>query len=186
MPGKAPSGWSRAQRGLHWWAAALVFTGFALGWLMVGVPLSQLLIKFLLYQLHKTIGLTVLALSLARLLVLARRGRPASDSTLADWQRRAARAVHLGLYVLLFLVPALGYLTAATAPAQVPTLFLGVIPVPHLVGTNPEWFPFLRQTHRFLAILLAAIGAGHAVAAIHNHLQGRNTLLGMWRGPPTA
>ena len=184
MPDKAPSGWSRAQRSLHWWTAALVFTGFALGWLMVGVPLSQLLIKFLLYQLHKTIGLTVLALSVARLLVLARRGRPEWNPMLPDWQQKAAKAVHRGLYVLLLVVPALGYLIAATAPVQIPTLFLGVIPVPHLVGTNPQWFAFLRQIHRLMAILLATIGAGHAIAAVHNHLRGRSTLTGMWRGQP--
>jgi len=186
MPDSPPSGWDRTQRGLHWWTAALVFAGFALGWLMVGVPVSQLLAKFLLYQLHKTIGLTVLALSLARLAVLARRGRPGWDATIPDWQRTAARVVHLGLYVLLFVVPVLGYLTAATAPAEVPTLFLGVIPVPNLVGTNPQWFPLLRQVHRFMAILLATIGAGHAVAAIHHHVQGKNTLIRMWRGQPAA
>jgi cytochrome b561 len=167
MPDNPPSGWSRAQRGLHWWSAVLVFTGFALGWLMVGVPVSQLLVKFLLYQLHKTIGLTVLMLSVARLAILARRGRPELDPTIPDWQQKTAKGMHRGLYVLLLLVPVLGYLTAATAPAQVPTLFLGVIPVPHIVGTNPRWFPLLRQVHRLMAILLAAIGTGHAMAAIH-------------------
>jgi cytochrome b561 len=76
----------------------------------------------------------------------------------------------------------MGYLTAATAPAQVPTLFLGVIPVPHVVSTNADAFAVLRQLHRALAVTLIALASAHALAAVHNHLQGRATLTRMWRG----
>jgi len=41
-----------AQRKLHWWTAALVLLGCAIGWLMVVVPFRHLLAKFFLYQLH--------------------------------------------------------------------------------------------------------------------------------------
>jgi cytochrome b561 len=177
-----PAGWSAAQRRLHWWTAALVALGFALGWVMVAVPLRALLAKFLLYQAHKTFGLLVLGLTLARLAVRLRRGRPAWDAALPAWQLRAAAWMHAALYVLLLAVPALGYLTAATAPAQVPTLFLGVIPVPHLVGTDPAWFAVLRQVHRALAILLVALAAAHALAALANHRRGHRGLVAMWRG----
>ena len=90
--------------------------------------------------------------------------------------------MHAALYGLLLVVPALGYLTAATAPAQVPTLFLGVIPVPHLVGTDLAWFAVLRQVHRALAILLVALATAHALAALANHLRGHRGLVAMWRG----
>jgi cytochrome b561 len=59
-------GWTKAQRRLHWSTAVLVLLVFPLGWLMVGVPLSQLLLKFLLYQLHKTLGILAFALSVTR------------------------------------------------------------------------------------------------------------------------
>jgi cytochrome b561 len=177
-----PAQWSSAQRRLHWWTASLVGLGFVLGWVMVAVPLRVLLTKFLLYQAHKTLGLLVLMLTLARLPVRLRRGRPAWDAALPAWQRRAAARMHLALYGLLLVVPALGYLTAATAPAQVPTLFLGVIPVPHLVGTDLAWFAVLRQVHRALAILLVALATAHALAALANHLRGHRGLVAMWRG----
>ena len=117
-------GWGRTQRRLHWWTAILVLTAFPLGWVMVGVPIQELLLKFVLYQLHKTIGLTVLALTIARLAVRRARGRPEWDDLPAG-QRRAAGAMHALLFALLILVPLLGYLTAATAPAQVPTCSWG-------------------------------------------------------------
>jgi cytochrome b561 len=181
MRTEPPLAWTRAQRRLHWWTAALVLLAFPLGWLMVGVPLSQLLVKFLLYQLHKTLGILAFALAVIRLLVRARRGRPGWDEDMPGWQRRAAGAVHALLYAFLLATPALGYLVAATAPAGVPTLFLGVIPVPHLVAPDPVWFSVLRQVHRSMAILLVVLAGGHAVASIHNHLRGRGTLVRMWR-----
>jgi cytochrome b561 len=149
---------------------------------MVGVPLSQLLLKFLLYQLHKTLGILVFALVVVRLVVRARDGRPRSDEDLPAWQRQAAGAVHVLLYAVVFVTPLLGYFTAATAPIGIPTLFLGVIPIPHIVGADPVWFAVLRQVHRSMAILLVVLAGAHAIAAFHNHLRGRGTLIRMWRG----
>ncbi|HEX5327675.1 MAG TPA: cytochrome b/b6 domain-containing protein [Acetobacteraceae bacterium] len=173
--------WTRLQRGLHWWTAGLVPTGFALGFLMVGTPLQELLLKFLLYQAHKTIGLTVLALTAARLL-RALRGRPRRLERLPDWQHRAAPIMHAVLYGLLLVTPVLGYFTAATAPARIPTLFLLVVPVPHMVGADAAWFGILRLLHLGCAITLMVLAAMHAVAAVHHHVRGRAVLIAMWRG----
>jgi len=145
---------------------------------MVGAPLSALLLKFLLYQLHKTIGLTVLALTTARLVLRAIHRRPAWAERLPDWQRRAASVVHAVLYGLLLVTPVLGYLTAATAPA----LFLLVLSVPHVVGPDPTWFAVLRPVHRGCAVALVGLALGHAMAAVHHHMHGRSVLVGMWRG----
>lgn len=182
VPAEVPRRWSRAQRSLHWWTACLVVIAFPLGWLMVGVSLDQLLLKFALYQLHKTIGIVVFVLVLARLAIRAGRGRPAWEDGLIPWQRGAARAMHVLLYVLLVLIPVLGYFTAATAPARIPTLFLGVLPIPHVVGADPFWFDILRQAHRALALLLVSLACGHAAAAIANHVAGQAALRVMWRG----
>ena len=184
MPAEVPAGWSRGQRRLHWWSAALIVAGFALAWPMVALPLDQLLAKFLLYQAHKTIGLTVLALLLWRFGLRLRRGRPAWDAGLPPAQARLAGAGHGALYALMLVVPVLGYFVAATAPAQVPTLFLLVLPVPHAVGADPAAFAVLRVVHRAAAILLLALAAGHAAMAVRHHLRGRPTLTRMWRAVP--
>jgi cytochrome b561 len=174
--------WSAAQRRLHWWGAGLIAVAFAVAWVMVAVPLTELLVKFVLYQVHKTLGLTVLALVLWRLVLRARRGRPAWEADLPPWQRRAASWMHVALYALALAVPVLGYFTAATAPARVPTLFLLVIPIPHVVGPSEAGFDVLRAVHRAAAILLVLLALGHAAAAVHNHRRGRATLARMWRG----
>jgi cytochrome b561 len=178
----AAEAWSRAQRRLHWWTAGLVAAGFALGWIMVAVPLRDLLTKFLLFQLHKTLGLIVLGCVLWRLALRARRGRPAAEPGLAAWERGAARFGQGALYALLLAVPVLGYLTACTAPGGVPTLFLAVIPIPAVVGPDPGWYAALRVTHRWAAIALVGLATGHALAALRHHRRGRRLLARMWRG----
>jgi cytochrome b561 len=176
-----PADWSLAQRLLHWATAVLVIGGFVLAFVMVALPLRELLLKFTLYQVHKSIGLTVLLLVVARLLLRAVRGRPAPE-TLPPWQTRAASAVHATLYGLLLVVPALGYCVASTASLRIPTRFLGLVAVPDPFGPDPALFAVLRPLHQALAIALIVLAAGHAAMAIHHHLQRRGVLRRMWFG----
>ena len=182
MRGDGEGDWSKAQRRLHWWTAALIFAALPLGFLMVAVPLQKLLVKFLLYQLHKTIGITVLLLVAARLWLRAARGRPAWERGLPRAQRRLAAAAHAALYALMIGTPVLGYLTAATAPAQVPTLFFLWINIPHVVGVDARWYQALRPMHLAAAVLLVSLAIGHAGMAVLHHARGRATLVRMWRG----
>ena len=179
---EAPAAWSRAQRVLHWAIAALVLLAAPIGMSMVGLSFRHLLLKFLLYQLHKTLGIAAFLLALGQLALHWRRGRPAWDADLPRWQRRAAAIVHASLFGLLIVTPCLGYLVAATAPARIPTLFLGVIPVPHLVGTHPAWYAVLRQAHLGLALAMLLLTGGHAFMAVRHQREGRRTLSRMWRG----
>jgi cytochrome b561 len=182
MPAEPAAAWPPAQRRLHWWTAALVLLAAPLGFLMVRVPLSDLLAKFLLYQLHKSIGITVLLLVAARLLLRVARGRPPWDAAVPERQRRLAAIMHAVLYVLLIATPVLGYLVAATAPAQVPTFYLLLINVPHLLATDAGRYAVLMPIHRAAALLLVFLAAGHAAAAIDHHRRGGATLARMWRG----
>lgn len=176
------TGWSRAQRRLHWAVALLVPLTLALGFLMVELPWRPLAPKFLAYQAHKSFGLVVFLLVAWRLLLRWRRGRPAEDAGLPLWQVRAARVVQAVLYGLLLVVPGLGYLSAASAPAQVPTMLFMLLPVPHVLGPDEARFVLLRAVHLWLAVGLMALACGHALMALRHHAQGRPVLRGMWRG----
>ena len=179
--GARPRSWSLAQRLLHWGIAGLVLTAAPLAVAMVAVPFTQLLLKFVLYQAHKSIGLVVLALALCQLALHWRRGRPPPDGDLPPWQRRAAGAVHAVLFALLLAVPALGYLSAAAAPVRIPTIVFGLVPVPHVIGPDPAAFAVLRRVHLALALLLLTLVAGHAAMALRHHIHGRDTLRQMLR-----
>ncbi len=180
--GVGRGGWSRAQRRLHWWVALLVPLTLALGFLMVELPLRPLAPKFLAYQAHKSFGLVVFGLVAWRLVLRWRRGRPVADAGLPRWQVRAAGMVHAVLYGLLLMVPVLGYLSAASAPGQVPTMIFLLVPVPHVVGPDAARFALLRLVHLWLAVGLVALALGHALMALRHHAQGRPVLRAMWRG----
>lgn len=175
----APQRWSLAQRRLHGWVAVLVILAFALSFAMVALPLSQLLAKFLAYQLHKSLGLMVLILTLWRLALRLRRAPP-ELADLSPFTQRAARLGQGALYTLLISVPLLGYFTAQTAPGPVPTTLFLIIPVPHLLAPDPALYARLRPIHQFAAWSLVLLAAGHAAMALRHHLQGVPLLRRIW------
>jgi cytochrome b561 len=181
MAAEPPLSWSRAQRGLHWTMAALVLTTVPMGLVMVALPFRHLLLKFVLYQAHKTIGITVFVLACLLLALHWRRGRPPFQG-LPPWQVRAASSGHQALFALVIVTPVLGYFLAATAPARIPTLFLGVFNIPHVVGTDPAMYAVLHRVHLALALLLALLACGHAAVALRHQITGLGTLARMWRG----
>jgi cytochrome b561 len=140
---------ARIRRHLHWWTAALVAVGFAIAWGMTALPATELLLKFLLYQLHKSLGLCVAGLATLRLILAWRAG---------DRPRRMQAA----LYALLLLVPLLGYLTAAASPTDVPTLFFLLFRVPHVIVPDQAVFDVIRPVHKWMAIGLIGLAAWHA------------------------
>lgn len=141
---------ARVRRHLHWWTVALVVLGFSIAWVMTALPVTLLLVKFLLYQLHKSLGLLVFGLTVLRLFLVWRTGdRP--------------RGVQAALYGLLLVVPLLGYLTAAASPTVVPTLFFLLLRVPHAIAPDKTVFDAIRPLHEWLAIGLIVLAAWHAV-----------------------
>src|SRR5689334_10154150 len=182
-PADALRGWSLPQRVLHWATALCIVFAFSISWIMVALPRQQLLLKFSLFQAHKTAGILVILFVLTRLVLRTLHERPPEDDV-PRWQRRAAGLMHVLLYALAAITPLLGYFMAATSRA--PTLFFGILPIPSITGPNPEWSAWLVPIHRTAAIVLVTLAFAHALAAIYNHLRGRVTLVRMWRGTPQA
>ena len=179
--GQSP-GWSTAQRRLHWLVASGVVLALLLAWVMTSLPDSHRLVKFLLYQLHKSIGLLVLGGAAARLVLRARRSRPPLPETFSPWRRRLVAAGHFALHGLLLAVPVLGYLSNSTSPSRIPVLFLVVIPLPNVTGPSEWWNHWLSLAHLVAALTLLALSCGHAAMALFHHRKGLDVLRGMaWR-----
>ena len=114
-------------RHLHWMVAAGVAVQLTLGWgsETIGGDAGMRLLRI-----HFQLGMVLLVLMLLRLACRWSRRMPSAASEVPCWQRRVARAVHATLYLLLFLLPASGYVIWVWM-AQ-PLEVLGVVAVPRL------------------------------------------------------
>lgn len=166
--------YTSAAIGLHWIIAALIVGGFALGWVMTRIPgITPDKLRF--YSWHKWIGVTVLTLAVMRIVWrLTHRAPPLPDS-MGVWQRCAAHGVHAALYVLMIAIPVSGYLYSAAA--NVPVVYLGLVPLPPLIAPDPALKAWLKSIHVALDYGLLALVAGHIAAAVKHQWIDRDGLL---------
>ena len=162
--------------GLHWIIAALIITAFALGWIMTDLEVSPL--KLRMFNWHKWVGITILLLLIVRLLWRLTH-RPPVMLPMPKWQRITANVTHVVLYVLLVLQPLSGWVYSNAA--GYPIVYLGLIPLPTLVGKDKQVADVLMERHEFLGWLLLGVAALHILAALKHHfVDGDTTLKRMW------
>ncbi len=164
------STWPRTLRLLHWASAVLVIGALGLGAYMVQI-VEDPAERFDLTQTHKTVGVAVLALTLARLCLRAFATAPRQVRLLL-----AAKAAHAGLYALLLLLPASGWLMATTTPVRVPTVVLGLFALPYPLAPDLATYRVAHGVHVAAAISLALLVLVHSAAALAHMLQGRRFL----------
>ena len=102
---------------LHWAIAALMLFQLALGQFMGPgrTPLS-----FARFQLHKSVGITILLLTVLRLLWRLMKKPPASS--VGGWEGALAKLVHVAFDGLLLALPITGWVIVSASPTQIPTL----------------------------------------------------------------
>ena len=176
--------WGSAAKFFHWTIVLLIITQGAVGLTMVGMPKTPKVIPW--YSFHKSVGLTILALAVLRLLWRAFDRRPAEPPDTPHWQALGARAGHALLYVLLFLVPLSGWWFDSVSSLR-PLYWFGLIHVPPLGGPDvsiPDLKEVTRGRHEFLFWALVVVASGHALMALIHQFAHRNNVLGrMWPAP---
>jgi cytochrome b561 len=163
---------------LHWLLAVALFGALGVGLYMSSLPLSPMRLR--LVNWHKWAGLTILALSVLRL--LWRLGhQPPPPPPMAAWQRRAAQTTQAMLYALFLAVPLAGW--AYSSAAGFPVVLYGVLPLPDWVDADRALADTLKSVHRALAYGLATMIALHLAAALKHQVVDRDGLLRrMWPG----
>jgi cytochrome b561/polyisoprenoid-binding protein YceI len=163
---------------LHWLIAAAIVLQIALGLRMGSGDTPE---AFAVFQLHKSVGITILLLSLVRLGWRLSHPPPPLPATLAPWERTLARITHIAFYAIMIGMPLTGWLIVSTSRIAVPTLLYGVIPWPHLPGVAqlaPEarkaWFGAGVQAHELLAWSLIGLLALHVAGALKHQLFSRD------------
>lgn len=171
---RSPQRYNAVAATLHWLLAGLLIFQIALGAWMTALPLG--LQKYQLFQLHKSLGITILALSLIRLGWRLAAPPPPFDASLRPWERALAHGVHWALYVFMIGAPLLGWATVSAAPGPAPTRFFGLFPLPPLplvAGAGKVWQDRLGDAHGLLAWTGAALIVLHLAGALKHQFIDR-------------
>lgn len=165
--------WGSPAKCLHWAVALLVLAQFALGWAAVTWRLSPL--KLDLFVWHKSIGISILALMVLRVMWRLANPVPALPDTIPAWERRAARRGHFLLYSMLFAMPLSGWVV--NSAANIPFRIFWRVPLPRIARPDEVIAALSARVHLILFIGLAALLLLHIVAAMRHHLTRRNNVL---------
>jgi len=163
-------GWRNTSRRYGW-------LGQSLHWLVVaGIIAAYFTAEGdgdSLMALHRSLGITILALAVVRLACRLADRSPELPASMASWQRTAAGAAHVLLYALLFLVPLTGWLLSS-AEGDAVTVF-GLLELPTLAA--PAGADLLEGFHEAMFNALVALATLHAAAALKHHFWDRDGVL---------
>ena len=166
-------GYTRTAISLHWLIVALLVAQFIVAWTMPHIgrntPVTTLI------SLHFSFGVLILVVAVLRLFWRASHGEPAPANGLPPWQTASARVVHWLLYLLLFVLPMLGWLNASWR--GMPVVMFGR-ELPKLLATRAPGWAWTGDVHVFLStyVLLALVGL-HVAAALYHYLIRRDGVL---------
>jgi cytochrome b561 len=163
---------------LHWLIAACVFCQITLGLWMIGIPKSPPGARAWWFNVHKSIGITLGALILVRVLWRLAHRAPPLPLTMAKWERVAANSNHALLYVCMAVMPLTGYLGSSFT--QYPILYFGMR-LPHWGWDAPALKELCSQVHLTTVVIFIALIALHIAAALKHWLIDRDgSLERMW------
>lgn len=157
---------------LHWLLAALILGMLTVGFVLRAMPNADPQ-KIDILRIHMAVGVSVLALMLIRFVVRVRTVLPVRATTGHRFLDRLARIIHYSFYVIVVLMVATGYSTAALA--GLPAIVFG-----HSGNALPRRFTIYPTfiAHTLLAELLVVFVALHLFAALYHQFVKRDGLLG--------
>jgi cytochrome b561 len=167
---------------MHWIIAALILINLYLGFRM---GFLRGLAQFNVFQLHKSVGITILVLSVARLLWRVLNPPPPGLPHIKPWEKAAAAGVHWGFYVIMVGMPLSGWIVVSTSRLNLPTVLYRLIPWPHFpvvhdlsAGAKAAINDASGATHLILAWSTLALLALHVGAVVKHQFLDRNPVLG--------
>ena len=172
----APARYDNVAIAFHWLLALMIVGSFCVGLYMAGLPFSMQRVK--LFNYHKWAGMTILALTVLRLVWRLSHAAP-PEIPGPRWQQRAAKATHAATYALVFAIALVGWAYSSAAGMQV--VVYGVLPMPNLLPADPALADLIKPWHGRLAFVLAALVLLHVAAALKHQFIDRDGLLARMR-----
>lgn len=166
--------YTRTAMALHWLVLALLVVQYILGWTMPHIgrntPVTTLI------GLHFSFGVLIIAVIVVRLAWRIAHGAPAHEAGIPAWQLRLASVVQWLLYLLLVVVPLLGWINASYRGMSI--TWFGLFGVPPLIVTHAAGWSWTGDVHILIAEygILPLVGL-HVAAALYHHFIRRDRVL---------
>ena len=167
------TGYTSTAKFLHWLIVALLVVQFTAAWTMPHIgrntPVTTLI------SVHFTLGIVILAVAVVRLSWRVTHGEPEPDAGIPPWQTASAHVVHWLLYLLLFVLPILGWINASYR--GMPVVIFGA-ELPQLVATRAGPWGWTGDVHSLLGnyVMLPLVGL-HVAAALYHYVIRRDGVL---------
>jgi cytochrome b561 len=168
------AGYDPVARTVHWLVAALAVVVVALGLAIPGAP-RETDSRDLLMLLHRSVGLSILALMVVRALWRLGHKPPPLPAGFPRVEALAAHADHALLYLLFLVMPLSGYVNAAAAGHSVS--FFGIVTIPPLVPENDRFSQIAIAVHLAGQFLIYGLVGVHVAAALMHAIVRRNGIL---------
>jgi cytochrome b561 len=168
--------YGQIARIFHWLTAVFVITAFAVRVAMHKVEPGGT--QNQLFDLHRSLGTTVLALVVLRLLWRLTHPAPPLPASIYGIQRFAAETTHWLLYGLILVQPILGWLGSNAFGA--PVHIYGLFDLPVLVPKDDALAKILFGAHQLVAYAILAVVTLHVLAAVYHTIRGDGILRRMW------
>ncbi len=191
---QTPSRYTKTAIILHWLIAIFIALMFVLGWYMAELPkeapkqmaydlfdlgvytwqlAEEASPRTFYFNLHKSLGLTVLALIVLRVLWRITHTPPATLSSYKAIEKKVATATHHSLYLLMLAVPVTGLIMAINSKYGVKWFGMDVI-----AGLdNKPVRDFFECTHEFVGIVLLVLIGIHLLGALkHKFIDKDDTM----------
>jgi cytochrome b561 len=165
--------WGAVSKTLHWLIVLLILNQWVIAARADALPLGVAKLQAL--GLHKSFGMTILALAIIRLVWRWLNPVPSLEGLAKDWERQLARLSHLLLYALIFAMPLSGWLMSSAR--NFPVSWFGMFQFPDLVGPDKGLYEFLHGLHGQLFAALCVVALLHVAGALKHHFIDKNEVL---------
>jgi len=169
---------------LHWLIATAIIGQIIAGlWMVDAIRVKDTQkIAYDVYQWHKAIGLTILTLSLLRLVWRLTHKAPAYPKHMTKFEKFAAHSSHSLFYIFMISIPLAGWAMVSVSIYGLPTMYFDLFEWPHIpflvtLENKTDLEPIFKEIHEYLAFGTIGLLILHVGAALKHHYIDKDNVL---------
>lgn len=171
----AAARYSRGAIALHWIIAILILANFVVAWLAEDAPKADAAVMM---GNHKAIGISVLMLTVLRIVWRFTHRPPPLQETLKSWEAALAKVTHTLFYFLMLAVPLAGWGLHSAFSKGMPVNLFGLVDFPAMpVGFDKPTIGLFHELHEVTATLMLVLVALHIAAALKHQFYDKDGTL---------